>query len=211
MPNGDSMMKMDSDAASLLVGYAVGCAEELVKEKKMDSLFADDLRRRVFESRPLTEEDAQKFTVAYVKCSSLARRLGKKSIDTETVRAYFFKPSEHDRFVDDSFDADRTLNIGWDFAPSDCKAQEGRVVKVKKDSVLVNAMMEGREIEKEVKNPIHNLKAGAYVVFHRGYVAEELNAELRALIKSLRESDTRNVEMLRGAFKRGETKIRVRS
>src|SRR5208337_3488825 len=100
------MMEIDSDAATLLVNYAVGCVDGLVKERLMTTQFAKDITQRVFEGRPVTGADAKKFGIAYFKCSSLARRKGKKSIDTETVRSYFFVPSEHDKFVDDSFRAD---------------------------------------------------------------------------------------------------------
>ena len=207
------MIDIDPDAATLLVNYAVGCAEGLVKDRRMSPKSAEEIIRKVFEGLPITAGDAQKFSVAYLKCSSLARRLGKKSIDAETVRTYFFKPSEHDRFVDDSFKADSAMNIKWDFEPSECKVQEGSVVKAEKGLALVKAVIEGKETIRECRNPIRDLKAGAYVVFHRGYIAEQLNVELRAFVENMRNSDAKNVELLKGVFKckKDEPKVRVRS
>jgi hypothetical protein len=207
------MMKIDSDAATLLVSYEVGCANQLVRDKRMDPQFARGITQKVFERLPMTEGDAQKFGTDYLKCSSLAKRLGKKSIDTETIRTYFFKPSEHSKFVEDSFKADLALGIKWDFDPSECKAQQGSVIKVDKGFALVKAVIDGKETVKECRNPIPDIAVGAYVVFHRGYIAEELNAEVRALMDKLRIADSINADLLKSVFKHGkiETKLRVKS
>lgn len=205
------MMKIEPDAAALLVRYALGCADELVKEGKMDPAFAEDLGQRVFEDRPLTENDARKFAVAYFKCSSRARKTGRDSIDAGTVREYFFIPSEHSAFVDAAFKADRASGIRWNFEPWECKLQEGTVVKISGGSAAVRASIGGNETVKEYRNPLRGLKGGETVVVHRGYVVEELSVELRALIDRLRNSDAETAATLRGALKRDEKRVRVRS
>jgi hypothetical protein len=206
------MTKIDLDAATLLVNYAVGCADGLVREKRMDPQFAWDITRKVFERLPITERDAQSFGVAYIKCSSLSKRLGKRSIDKETVRTYFFKPSEHSKFVDDTFRADSALNIKWDFDPSECKVHEGSVVKLGAGTARVRAVIDGKETVKELRNPIPELRVGACVVFHRGFIAEEMNVELRSLMDRLKD-EVKNAELLKSVFKceKGEPKVRVRS
>lgn len=203
--------KMDPDAAALLVRYALGCADDLVKERKMDPQFAEGLKRKVFENRPATEGDAQKFAVAYLKCSSLARRMGKSSIDVETVRAYFFIPSEHNAFVDAVFKADTASGIKWGFEPSECKLQEGTVVRVGRGYAAVRALIDGKDTEKVCQNPLSHLKGGEVVVFHRGYVVEELSTELREFIDRLRNSAVEKTALLNGALIRGEKKVRIKS
>jgi len=203
--------RFDPDAAALLVRYALGCADDLVKERKMDPKAAEDLKRKVFENRPATEADAQKFAVAYLKCSSLARRMGKSSIDVGIVRAYFFIPSEHSAFVDAVFKADTASGVKWGFEPSECKLQEGTVVKVGRGSAVVRAFIDGKGTEKMCRNPLSHLKGGEAVVFHRGYVVEELSVELRAVIDRLRNSDAENTALLKGALIRGEKKARIKS
>jgi len=187
-------MRIDAKAVPLLVSYGMGCIDTLVSDGKMNRVYADSLISRVFDGKPLDEADARSFKVAYAKCATLARKLGKKSIDAEVIRTYFLDPSEHNRFVDALFAAVK------DFDPVECKAQVGVVLQLGKGSATVKTRFNGKEYTKSYGNHLRGLKEGDEVVVHSGHIAEGMSTELNLLIEQLKSADATQKELLIGVF-----------
>ena len=126
-----SAIKIDSAAIPLLVNYGLGCVNDLVREGFITPERAKSLVNRAFADEPLTLADARSFRNAYVKCTILASKMGKGSIDTEVVRTYFLDPSQHNSYVDRLWEATK------DFDREGCKSGIGTIRKLDERSVVV--------------------------------------------------------------------------
>lgn len=157
---------MKSKDRLVFLRYAVPCIDTLVERGNVKKSFAKNLISSV--SKGKAPEDTEKlFKVAFSACKKIAKRMGKKEIDSDVVRQYFL--FEHDELIDI-----RYKKFG-DFNPFECKTYPGIVLKTKKNKALIRIPFKTKVYRTDF---VKNLKKNDHVVVHREFVVEKINMNL---------------------------------
>lgn len=152
---------MEIKDKQLFLKYALPCASVLVKRGWVSEKKVEELRREVLNGSVISDlKDI--FLVAYSMCSLTAKKMGKKTIDSQVIRAYFW--GEHDDVVDERFKQFR------DFNPKDCRVYPGRVLEVGREVKISTPA--GIKTFSNIYNL--NLKEGDYVTAHYDFVIEKI-------------------------------------
>jgi len=151
----------------LFLKYALPCAGTLVGRGVVPQSYVDRLVAMVSENKVPRDDAESVFKVANMMCTSIAQRMGKKSIDAEVIRTYFLL--EHNKVVEDRFE------IMGDFNPVDCKTYVGRIVK-ENDGLAVVETILGKRGYKTVF--ARDVKKNDKVAVHFDFIIEKLSDEM---------------------------------
>jgi len=163
---------MNAEDRLLFLRYALPCARTLVKRGSVSQDRIDELMMMVSENRPPPEGAERIFVVANAMCGVIAKRMGKRGVDSEVIREYFL--FEHSDVVDDRFELMR------DFDPVGCKTYPGRVVGTGTGSAVVETVLGRRDYRTAFSE---SLRPGDDVVVHYDYVIEKIDAETTKRMK----------------------------
>ena len=153
------------DDVRLFLKYAIPCGNVLVERgdlgrKKLERLKGDLLTGRK------TEEDLEKiFPIAARYLTLMAKRAGKKSIDSGLVRKYFWK--EHKKCIE------WRMKIYPDVVPEMCMVVAGRVISSGKNAIVRTSL--GNKTVRTDFCP--GLKPDDLVAVHYDYAVEKLTAK----------------------------------
>lgn len=161
----DETKRMEIKDLKLFLRYALPCAETLIRRGQVgrDVIELELEQAAVTGERP--ETDAREvFPVAYARCSLIAKQAGKKVIDAEVIREYFWH--HHDEAIEE-----RHKEVG-DFDKEACRVLLGKVAAVSPPTVWTSLG------KKECENPYGvEFSEGDHIVIHYSRIIEKLSEE----------------------------------
>lgn len=147
----------------LFLRYAVPCGEVLVKrgDLKAELLrkFNDSVKHKQGVEYPI--EDV--FKVATRMCTILAKRMGKKEIDSEVIRRYFLL--EHDKAIQWRKQIKPDINI------KECSVKPSKVLEIHDDKIRVMTRLGEMMCRPDF---VRNLRINEWVSVHYDYIDERL-------------------------------------
>ncbi|MFH1294935.1 MAG: DMT family transporter [Candidatus Aenigmatarchaeota archaeon] len=154
--------RMEIGDVKLFLRYALPCADTLVSRGWVEKDVVElELEKAAVTGEAPGTEIRDIFTVAYARCSLIAKQLGKASIDAEVIRMYFW--DQHDQVIEERHKEMK------DFDKEACRVLPGKVANL---SPLV---VEAGPKKMNSENPYNiQLKVGDYVVLHYSRIVEKL-------------------------------------
>jgi len=150
----------------LFLKYAVPCIDTLVERGKVKKNFAENLTSSVTKGK--APKDSEKlFKIAYTSCKRIAKKMGKKEIDSDVIRQYFL--FEHDKMII------KRYNKFKDFDPFKCRTYPGIVLRINNNRALVSLPFDRKVYRADF---VKNLKKNDKVVVHRDFIVEKINLKL---------------------------------
>lgn len=154
----------------LFFSYAHPCGDVLVKRGRMGESTLRSIRKRLRVGDDINA-DPKLFRVAYALLSMLAKERGKKEIDAEVIREYYW--GKHDEHVMSEAQSRK------DIIPEMCKVFPARVIEVSGEEARVETPVGERSINIEF---VPNIHAGDFVTVHYSYACERIGeGEFRKL------------------------------
>jgi hydrogenase maturation factor len=157
---------MNAEDRILFLRYALPCASTLVKRGSTTQENVDRMTGMVSEGIA-PEDGAEKiFKVAIAMCNSIARRMGKDTIDAEVIRRYFLM--EHSEVVDERY------GLMGDFDPVACKTYPGKVISTDGGFAVVETRLGSMRYKTVLAR---DTKEGDLVSVHYDFVIEKIDAQ----------------------------------
>lgn len=144
----------------LFLRYAVPCGSVLVARGSITQEKLEAFRQAAASGKPV--QDISAFQVALAMLTITAGELGKKAIDPEVIRHYFWR--SHDAC------------IAWraqthkDFDPRECRVRPARILECGKNIIIETP--EGRQEARESFCPV---KKGDWVIVHYSSIIEKVS------------------------------------
>ena len=157
----------DEKARALFMKYALPCAGTLVKRGTVKGSEARDLMEKASSGIEMPKGSEKIFKTALRECEKIARKSGKASIGTESVRKYFF--FGHDDAVRKRYKKFR------DFDPASCAVYPGKVKSAGDGKAVVETPMKASEFSTRL---CPEIKKGDWVSVHRNFIAEKISPKL---------------------------------
>jgi hypothetical protein len=149
----------------LFLRYAIPCGEVLVRRGEL----REDLLKRISDSLKSRQEIdiplENVFRVATRMCTILAKRMGRKEIDSEVIRRYFL--IEHEKAIR------WRKQIKPDISVKECKVYSGRVLRIDPDGILVKTRLGERMYRDDFAE---DLQKKDWVSVHYDYIAEKIKS-----------------------------------
>lgn len=149
----------------LFFSYAHPCGDVLVKRGSMERDSLERIRERLRRDGKI-DADPRLFKVAYALISMLADEKGRKEIDDELLREYYWR--KHDGHV---MEEAKNRN---DIIPDMCVVFPARVIYAKGKKAVVETPVGRRSINIEF---VPNVHAGDFVTVHYSYACERIGEE----------------------------------
>lgn len=146
----------------LFFSYAHPCGDVLVKRGSMEENTLKEIREGLKKGGEIKAEP-KLFRVAYALLCMLAAERGKKEIDDDVIREYYWR--KHDEHV-----MEEAKNRS-DIIPHMCKVFPARVVGVREKEARVETPVGERRINIEF---VPNVHAGDFVTVHYAYACEKI-------------------------------------
>lgn len=156
----------------LFLKYAIPCGQVLVKRGDVNQKKLDTLRQGLLMGAEVKEDLEKIFPIATRYLTLMAKRAGKREIDAELIRRYFWR--EHQKCVE------WRMAIYPDVMPEKCLVLPARVLKAGAKAV-VQTPLGKREVKQDF---CRGMKEGDFVAVHYDYAVEKINSgQAKALLK----------------------------
>jgi hypothetical protein len=147
----------------LFLRYAIPCGEVLVNRGEIKEELLNHLNYSVKNKEEIQTPIENVFKVATRMCTILAKRMGKKEIDSEVIRRYFL--IEHEKAIK------WRKKVRPDLKVEECLVYPGRVLRIDPDRILVKTK-EGEKLFR--KDFAEGLRKKDWVSVHYDYISEKI-------------------------------------
>ncbi|MEM3555257.1 MAG: HypC/HybG/HupF family hydrogenase formation chaperone [Candidatus Micrarchaeia archaeon] len=145
--------------------YAHPCGDVLVRRGSMSREVLERIRSNLKEGGEV-KESPELFKVAYKLQCMLAEEMGKKEIDEEVIREYYWR--KHDEHV---MEESRVMK---DVIPVLCRVFPAKVVKLEGEEGVVETPVGRRKVNIEF---IPNVCVGDFLTVHYSYACERIDED----------------------------------
>ncbi len=165
-------MELPIKDRELFLRYAIPCGSVLVKRGSVSQEKLEQLEQGLLSGRPIEEDLGRIFGVGVRMLTILARRMGKKEIDREVIRKYFW--FEHPDCINER------VKTYPDVVPEKCMVLPGKVL----EEGLVQTPLGKRKVRTDF---VPDAKPGDWMTVHYSYIVEKITEKQAGELKEFIE------------------------
>jgi len=158
----------------LFLRYAIPCGSVLVDRGTVSQKTLDQLKEKLLSGKPIKQDLGKVFKVGVRMLTITAKRMGRKEVDKEVIRKYFW--FEHMDCINER------VKTYPDVVPEKCLVLPAKVL----EKGLVKTPIDERKVRTDF---VPDVKPGDWVTVHYSYIVEKITEKQAEQLKQFIEKE----------------------